>query len=73
MMNKAQLKRDLSASVNGAGMMRPKDVQKFLGCCKETARKWLMDVDATGEFKGKMYSVDDIADKLMKSRIIGGK
>ena len=73
MMNKAQLKRDLSASVNGAGMMRPKDVQKFLGYCKSKTSDWLSDVDATGKFKGKLYSVDDIADKLMKERIVGGK
>lgn len=67
-MNKAELKRELSQSVNGAGMMTVSDVQKFLGRSREYTRQFLLDVDSIGEHKGRLFFVGDIADRIMEMR-----
>ena len=68
MMNKAQLKRELSQSVNGAGMMTMEEVQRFLGRSREYTRQFLKEVDSIGQHKGRMFYVGDIAEKIMEMR-----
>ena len=68
-MTKAELKRDLSASVNGASMMTAGDVQRFLGRGRTFTTSFLRGVESFGgERKGKLYFVGDIAERIMEMR-----
>lgn len=72
MMNRTELKRELSQSVNGAGMMTFSEVMHFLGRSKEYTRCFLQDVDSFGgERKGRLFYVGDIADKLIDGTRMG--
>lgn len=72
MMNKQELKKELSRSVNGAGMMTFSDVMRFLGRSKEYTRLFLKDMDSFGgERKGKLYFVGDVADKIIERTRMG--
>ena len=67
-MDKKQLKRDLSASVNGAGVMSPAEVGRFLGFGPTATKSWLRDLEHFGSGRGKRYTCEDIATKIMEER-----
>lgn len=70
-MTKTQLKRDLSASVGGAGVMSPAEVGRFLGFGATATKSWLKGLEHFGSGRGKRYSCDDIAAKIMSERTVG--
>ena len=70
-MDKKQLKKDLSASVGGAGVMSPAEVGRFLGFGATATKTWLRGLDHFGSGRGKRYSCDDIAAKIMEERTVG--
>ncbi len=67
-MTKTQLKKDLSASVGGAGVMSPAEVGRFLGLGATATKSWLKGLEHFGSGRGKRYSCDDIAAKIMDER-----
>ena len=67
-MTKTQLKKDLSASVGGAGVMSPAEVGRFLGFGPTATKNWLRGLDHFGSGRGKRYTCDDIATKIMEER-----
>lgn len=70
-MNKQQLKKDLADFAGGAGVMSPQQVGKFLGIGSTATATFLQGLDHIGAKRGKRYSIDDIAAKIMKERIMG--
>lgn len=70
-MEKGELKRALTASVNGAELMTPKQLGRFLGKEKDYVRDFCRGMDCIGSGRGKMYFVGDIAERLMSLRTLG--
>lgn len=69
MMTKSDLKRDLKQSVGGASMMTMTDLQRYLGKGKTFTRDFVNGMDYFGgDRKGKMYHVDDVAERLLEIR-----
>lgn len=69
-MDKAQLKKDLSASVGGAGVMSPAEVGRFLGFGSTATKNWLRGLECFGSGRGKRYTCDDIARRIIEERKI---
>lgn len=69
-MEKKELKKALSQSANGAMMMTPSDLCRFLGKSPEYVRRLMYGTDHIGTGKSKMYFVGDIADRLIEARRI---